>query len=310
MNNCEQIFYSNISTYISLINETLSAKFSITKLGNYIKLKGGHAFKSHKYKTTGIPIIRISDFKNEKIILDNVKYYKEDDSLQKYELYKDDIIIAMTGGTIGKLAIVQSGLGKLYLNQRVGKFEIINSENFIREYVYWIARGVESKVKELAWGGAQPNVSSKQIENMEFSLPNKKTQKQIIEFLNDLKNNSILNKIYFDEQCEENIKSLQNNATNINTLNLEIQTKQTILKKLRQSILQDAIEGKLTASWREKNPDVERASVLLEKIKQEKEQLVKEKKIKKQKKRLALPKELMMLFEDILFILKTLFQKI
>ena len=62
-----------------------------------------------------------------------------------------------------------------------------------------------------------------------------------------------------------------------------IQTQQQLLKKLRQSILQEAIEGKLTSEWREQNSDVERASVLLEKIKQEKEQLIKEKKIKKQK---------------------------
>jgi type I restriction enzyme S subunit len=63
----------------------------------------------------------------------------------------------------------------------------------------------------------------------------------------------------------------------------ETEIEETLLKKLRQSILQDAIEGKLTASWREENSDVERASILLEKIKQEKEQLIKDKKIKKQK---------------------------
>ena len=66
----------------------------------------------------------------------------------------------------------------------------------------------------------------------------------------------------------------------------EIVNQQTLLKKLRQSILQEAIEGKLTASWREENRDVESASVLLEKIKAEKERLIGEKKIKKQK---ALP---------------------
>lgn len=63
----------------------------------------------------------------------------------------------------------------------------------------------------------------------------------------------------------------------------EAETQQSLLKKLRQSILQDAIEGKLTASWREENPDVESASVLLERIKAEKEQLIQDKKIKKQK---------------------------
>jgi len=283
MNNWEQVFYSNISTYIGLINKTLSTKFPLTKLGQYIKLKGGYAFKSSEYKTTGIPVIRISDFQNEKIVLDNVKYYQEDDNLKKYELYEGDIIIAMTGGTIGKLAIVQSGLGKLYLNQRVGKFEVINNDDFIQEYVYWIARGVESKVKELAWGGAQPNVSSKQIENMEFSLPDKETQKNVIIFLNDLKNNSMSKSQYFDKECEENIINLQNSGSYVKRLNEEIQTQETLLNKLRQSILQEAIEGKLTADWRAAHPDVEPASVLLEKIRTEKERLVKEKKIRKQK---------------------------
>ena len=83
---------------------------------------------------------------------------------------------------------------------------------------------------------------------------------------------------------QEAILKLKQNTENINKdLVSEISNQQELLKKLRQSILQEAIEGKLTASWREQNPYVENASVLLEKIKHEKEQLVKEKKIKKQK---------------------------
>jgi type I restriction enzyme S subunit len=83
---------------------------------------------------------------------------------------------------------------------------------------------------------------------------------------------------------QESILKLKKNTEHISKdLNLEIQTQQTLLKKLRQSILQEAIEGKLTASWREENRDVESASVLLEKIKAEKERLIGEKKIKKQK---------------------------
>ena len=58
---------------------------------------------------------------------------------------------------------------------------------------------------------------------------------------------------------------------------------QNYIKLLKQSILQEAIEWKLTKSWREKNKDIEPASVLLEKIKAEKEELVKQKKFKKQK---------------------------
>ncbi len=60
------------------------------------------------------------------------------------------------------------------------------------------------------------------------------------------------------------------------------------LKALRQSILQEAIEGKLTAAWRKKHPykkgDPERdGAALLERIREEKNKLVAEGKIKKGK---------------------------
>ncbi|MDX8403263.1 MAG: restriction endonuclease subunit S, partial [Mariprofundaceae bacterium] len=69
-------------------------------------------------------------------------------------------------------------------------------------------------------------------------------------------------------------------------LSTELSNQQALLRKLRQQILQEAIEGKLTADWRAENPDVEPASELLARIKAEKEQLIKDKKIKNQK---ALP---------------------
>ena len=68
-----------------------------------------------------------------------------------------------------------------------------------------------------------------------------------------------------------------------NSMENEITHQQTLLKKMRQQILQEAIEGKLTADWRQQNHDVEPASELLSRIQAEKEQLIKDKKIKKQK---------------------------
>lgn len=79
------------------------------------------------------------------------------------------------------------------------------------------------------------------------------------------------------------INKLLNTKSIKETLENEISNQQNLLTKLKQSILQEAIEGKLTAKWREENQDIEPASVLLENIKAEKEQLIKEKKIKKSK---------------------------
>jgi len=75
-------------------------------------------------------------------------------------------------------------------------------------------------------------------------------------------------------------KSVETEDTELET---ELTHQQDLLKKLRQQILQEAIEGKLTADWRKQNPEVESADELLKRIQAEKEQLIKDKKIKKQK---------------------------
>lgn len=85
-----------------------------------------------------------------------------------------------------------------------------------------------------------------------------------------------------DINKQERILSLKLNTQSIhNNLENEIVIQQNLLTKLKQSVLQDAIEGKLTAKWREENQDIESASTLLEKIQKEKVHLIKNKKLKK-----------------------------
>lgn len=67
-------------------------------------------------------------------------------------------------------------------------------------------------------------------------------------------------------------------------LNNEIYTQKKLISQLKQIVLQEAVEGKLTQEWREQNSNTEPASKLLEDIKNEKEQLIKDKKIKNEKK--------------------------
>ncbi|MGD9625214.1 MAG: restriction endonuclease subunit S [Arcobacter sp.] len=79
------------------------------------------------------------------------------------------------------------------------------------------------------------------------------------------------------------IDKLVNTKSIKEDLELELSTGQSLLKQLKQTILQEAIEGKLTAKYRAKNPDIGTAKELLEQIKIEKEKLVKDKKIKASK---------------------------
>lgn len=63
----------------------------------------------------------------------------------------------------------------------------------------------------------------------------------------------------------------------------ELTTQLSLLSALRQSILTEAVQGKLTAQWRHDNPNQEHAGELLKRIAAEKARLIKEKKISKEK---------------------------
>lgn len=283
MNNLK-IFNNNIDVYFQIITEKLSKTNWISELWKYVKIQWWYSFKASEYKNIGIPIIRISDFNNWKIILEDVKYYEENSKFNDFLLNSWDIIIAMTGWTIWKLAIVQGNLWKLYLNQRVWRFQILEKDIIYNEYLYWIARWVENIVKNMWYWWAQPNVSWKQIESIKFVFPEIIIQKNIVNFLNDLKDWKLENKEYFNKDTEQLILNLHNKSLDIDLIWLKSQENFNYIKQLKQAILQEAIEWKLTKSWREKNTWIESASVLLEKIKKEKNELVKQKKLKKQEK--------------------------
>ena len=88
---------------------------------------------------------------------------------------------------------------------------------------------------------------------------------------------------YFDiEQQDLWISKLKDTLVRKDLIIAELEHQQSLLKKFKQRILQEAIEGKLTSNWRMKNADIETASQLLVRIASEKNQLNKDKKPKTQ----------------------------
>ena len=93
------------------------------KLGEVCEFINGFAFKSNLFKKIGYPIIRITNIKNGKIIFDDLKYFDEKDyvNLDNYKIFPNDILVAMSGATTGKIGYNYTS-NIAYLNQRVGKF--------------------------------------------------------------------------------------------------------------------------------------------------------------------------------------------
>jgi type I restriction enzyme S subunit len=81
----------------------------------------------------------------------------------------------------------------------------------------------------------------------------------------------------------EIIKQINKGRTKLAAVSAEITHQQSLLAKLKQAILQEAIQGKLTADWRAAHPDAEPASQLLHRIQAEKARLIAAKKLRPEK---------------------------
>lgn len=159
------------------------------RVGDSFKLQGGFAFKSNKFNTIGIPVIRISNIPSDSLVvnLQNCVFYEELPNMRNYTANDGDLLIAMSGATTGKTAIYR-GKRPVYVNQRVGIFRLIESSIHYPFICQWIrTEHFASQIKKKLAAGAQPNISSNDIESLLWQHPqNMKEQIQIASCLSTI----------------------------------------------------------------------------------------------------------------------------
>ena len=163
-----------------------SDEWEEVRLSKIIKLQGGYAFKSEEFKKKGIPIIRISNISNNSnyMEMNDLIYYDELSNESNFLIKKNDLLIAMSGATTGKVSIYNLEK-KAYLNQRVGLFKVIKptliNYSFLIQFVF--SNFFSVQLKSLLVAGAQPNISSKDIKSLKIKLPSLPEQRKIAEVL-------------------------------------------------------------------------------------------------------------------------------
>lgn len=226
------------------------------RLKNISDLNGGYAFKSEKFCNDGIRVIRISDFDENGLKHKDIKRYPYSPDLDSYRIIPQDILLCMTGGTVGKSAYIKAIDEDCYINQRVA---LIRIKNVNTDYFYSVlTSSYISNVINASKTSTNDNISMKLIEDFLIPLPPIEEELRIVDKINS---------------CEPLITQYSAAENRLSILEEEFP------EKLKKSILQYAIEGKLV----KQNPNDEPASVLLERIKAEKERLIKEGKIKRDK---------------------------
>ena len=156
----------------------------VSNLKHFVDIINGYAFKSEDYSDEGgVPIIRIGDISNS-IDVSNAKRVttKNLHELDRYIIKRGDLLLAMTGATIGKNAKYDSD-DISYVNQRVGLLRGKGSltQSFLR---YYIESSLFREFISLASAGsAQENISASQVGSLRFALPQIDEQTKIAQYL-------------------------------------------------------------------------------------------------------------------------------
>ena len=239
------------------------------RINNIAFFQGGYAYKSNRYvASSNNLIIRIGNVKNNTLLTDVAPVFIDDQYAEEttnYKLKECDILFTMTG-TKGKrdyfysCIIEKSDIIKksIFLNQRVGCLRIIDPDT-VNPYLFLSfiqSTFVLDSIFSTETGNVnQGNIGSTATLNLLIPIPPIEEQNRIINCI------STVNKL-------------------IDIIESDKDDLQTTIQLTKSKILDLAIRGKLVPQ----NPDDEPASVLLDRIRAEKEELIKQGKIKRDKK--------------------------
>lgn len=167
------------------------------KVGKYIGVQNGYAFKSGDFSSTGIPVVKIKNIVPPNVCLEDAECIDIEvpEKLRSYLVGKGDVLISMTGSGYNQISSAVGKVGRYHhdenslLNQRVGKLYSLDEEVLSDDYLYFFfsQKWVRYELTLNAGGSAnQANISPSQIGDLEWILPDVEEQRTIAEILSSL----------------------------------------------------------------------------------------------------------------------------
>ena len=232
------------------------------RFSSLITLLSGTSYQKNDVCNSGIRILRGGNIQSYKLILEDsdvflpLEYRDEEKNIQP----GDTILVASTGSkaVIGKPAFVD----KEYPNTQIGAFLRIARpiDPIIADYIALIfeTEYYREHIRHSVQGTNINNIKAEYIENLLIPLPPHEEQVRVLAKLSGL------------EPALVQYDNVENTLQSLNA---------SFPEALKKSILQEAVQGKLVPQ----DPSDEPAEALLERIRAEKQRLIKEGKIKKDK---------------------------
>ena len=209
------------------------------------------------YSTSGIKFIRSQNVYDDGLVLTDVAYISEEINQKKSGsiVKPKDILLNITGGSIGRCALVPDDFDIANVNQHVIIIRLVNPE--LRKYLHDVITSlyIQEQILSRQVGSGRGGLSAETLSTFLIPLPPMNEQVSIIKKLQD---------------CISYTLTIADAQRSVSDL----------VSATKSKILDLAIRGKLVPP----DPNDEPASVLLERIRAEKEELIKQGKIKRDKK--------------------------
>ena len=160
---------------ISVFKEKIWSKDKNGTIGDYCIMKSGFAFKSSWWTDEGVKVIKIGDINQDNLSLSTCSHVDEDkvEKAGDFSVKAGDLVLAMTGATIGKFAMVPERSETILVNQRVGKFFLGEEPLKKVPFIYCTLKmdDVYSEVIGRGQGSAQPNISANDVMTIPCVIP-------------------------------------------------------------------------------------------------------------------------------------------
>ena len=209
------------------------------------------------YSTSGIKFIRSQNVYDDGLVLTDVAYISEEINQKKSGsiVKPKDILLNITGGSIGRCALVPDDFDIANVNQHVIIIRLVNPE--LRKYLHDVITSpyIQEQILSRQVGSGRGGLSAETLSTFLIPLPPMNEQVSIIKKLQD---------------CISYTLTIADAQRSVSDL----------VSATKSKILDLAIRGKLVPQ----DPNDEPASVLLEPIRADKEELIKQGKIKRDKK--------------------------
>ncbi|NRG06128.1 restriction endonuclease subunit S, partial [Vibrio coralliilyticus] len=242
-------------------------------------------------------LLRLTDLRHGLTDSSSYKYTdkKGYDFLSKSSVHGGELVVANVGAGVGTTLEVPQI--EMPTTLAPNMFMVVLSKQVEKSYFLYFCQSLKYKqyIEMVNTGTGQPKINKTEYKNCQLPLPSLQEQNQVVAKINQLMTlcdqleqqteasieahqtlvEVLLNTLTSSENSDELMQNWARISEHFDTLF----TTEESIDQLKQTILQLAVMGKLVPQ----DPTDEPAAKLLERIAEEKAQLIKEKKIKKQK---------------------------